>query len=141
MADRPGVPAHPACTRTRRGLAGSRARAPALAFGKVLRLPETLHCADRHHFEDSHLALHLWLQAIYMMCSSKKGVSTRQLQRTLGVGMKTAWHLGHRIRLVMDDSGSGQIGGGKTVEADETFSRKLWAGKKNKAATRTKSRC
>ncbi|HEV8015846.1 MAG TPA: IS1595 family transposase [Stellaceae bacterium] len=73
-------------------------------------------------FEDSHLALHLWLQAIYMMCSSKKGISTRQLQRTLGCGMKTAWHLGHRIRLAMDDSGSGQIGGGgKTVEADETF--------------------
>jgi transposase-like protein len=73
-------------------------------------------------FEDSHAPLHIWLQAIYLMCSSKKGVSTRQLQRTLGVGMKTAWHMGHRIRLAMACDVSGPLGGeGKTVEADETF--------------------
>ena len=53
-------------------------------------------------FEDSHLPLRLWLQAIHLLCSSKKGISTRQLQRTLGCGMKTAWHLGHRIRFAMD---------------------------------------
>ena len=52
-------------------------------------------------FEDSHLPLRLWLQAIHLLCSSKKGISTRQLQRTLGCGMKTAWHLGHRIRFAM----------------------------------------
>jgi transposase-like protein len=46
-------------------------------------------------FEDSHLPLRLWLQAIHLLCSSKKGISTRQLQRILGCGMKTAWHLGH----------------------------------------------
>lgn len=45
-------------------------------------------------FEDSHAPMRLWLQAIYLMCSSKKGISTRQLQRTLGVGMKTAWQVG-----------------------------------------------
>jgi transposase-like protein len=74
-------------------------------------------------FEDSHAPLRLWLQAIYLMCSSKKGISTRQLQRTLGVGMKTAWHMGHRIRLAMAPSANaGPIGGaGKTVEADETY--------------------
>ena len=73
-------------------------------------------------FEDSHAALRLWLQAMYLMCSSKKGISTRQLQRTLGVGMKTAWHMGHRIRLAMAPAANGPIGGeGKTVEADETF--------------------
>jgi transposase-like protein len=74
-------------------------------------------------FEDSHAPLRLWLQAIYMMASSKKGISTRQLQRTLGVGMKTAWHMGHRIRHAMDPGASaGPIGGeGKIVEADETF--------------------
>ena len=49
-------------------------------------------------FEDSHLPLRLWLQAIHLLCSSKKGFSTRQLQRILGCGMKTAWYLGHRIR-------------------------------------------
>jgi transposase-like protein len=73
-------------------------------------------------FEDSHLALHLWLQAIHLLCSSKKGHSTRQLQRILGCGMKTAWHLGHRIREMMaPTANSGPLGGaGKTVEADET---------------------
>jgi transposase-like protein len=73
-------------------------------------------------FEDSHLPLRLWLQAIHMMCASKKGVSTRQLQRMLGCGMKTAWHLGHRIRFAMaHDASSGPLGGsGKIVEADET---------------------
>jgi transposase-like protein len=73
-------------------------------------------------FEDSHLPLRLWLQAIHLLCSSKKGISTRQLQRILGCGMKTAWHLGHRIRLAMTPNGSlGPLGGaGKTVEMDET---------------------
>ena len=52
-------------------------------------------------FEDSHLPLRMWLQAIHLLCASKKGISTRQLQRTLGCGMKTAWHLGHRIREMM----------------------------------------
>jgi transposase-like protein len=74
-------------------------------------------------FEDSHAPLRIWLQAMYLMCSSKKGISTRQLQRTLGVGMKTAWHMGHRIRLAMAPaSNAGPMGGaGKTVEADETY--------------------
>jgi transposase-like protein len=73
-------------------------------------------------FEDSHLPLHLWLQAIHLMCASKKGISTRQLQRMLGCGMKTAWHLGHRIRHAMGPTpDAGPLGGsGKTVEADET---------------------
>ncbi|MCB2106458.1 MAG: IS1595 family transposase [Rhodobacteraceae bacterium] len=73
-------------------------------------------------FEDSHAPLRLWLQAIHLLCSSKKGISTRQLQRTLGVGMKTAWFMGHRIRHAMAPADSGPIGGsGKTVEADETY--------------------
>ena len=52
-------------------------------------------------FESSHVPMHIWLQAIYLVCSSKKGISTRQLQRTLGGSMKTAWFLGHRIREMM----------------------------------------
>jgi transposase-like protein len=73
-------------------------------------------------FEDSHVPLRLWLQAIHLLCASKKGISTRQLQRMLGCGMKTAWHLGHRIRYAMTPDGSeGPLGGaGKIVEADET---------------------
>src|SRR5205085_870795 len=55
------------------------------------------------------------------LCSSKKGFSTRQLQRTLGCGLKTAWHLGHRIRLAMTPAVAGPMAGdGLTVEADET---------------------
>jgi transposase-like protein len=72
-------------------------------------------------FEDSHLPLRLWLQAIHLLCASKKGHSTRQLQRTLGCAMKTAWHLGHRIRFAMAPAGDlGPMGGeGKTVEIDD----------------------
>src|SRR5271154_1209306 len=74
-------------------------------------------------FESAHVPLHVWLQAIYLICSSKKGISTRQIQRTLGGSMKTAWFLMHRIRHAMgDSSGTGPIGGeGKIVEADEPF--------------------
>jgi hypothetical protein len=73
-------------------------------------------------FEDSHLPLRMWLQAIHLLCASKKGISTRQLQRMLGCGMKTAWHLGHRIRETMkpvtDDNTPSLGGEGKTVEGD-----------------------
>lgn len=74
-------------------------------------------------FESSHLALHLWLQVIHLMCASKKGISTRQVQRMLNCSMKTAWFLTHRIREAMAPaSDAGPIGGeGKIVEADETF--------------------
>lgn len=72
-------------------------------------------------FESSHLELHLWLQIIHLMCASKKGISTRQIQRMLNCSMKTAWFLGHRIREAMADN-NGKIGGlGATVEADETY--------------------
>jgi transposase-like protein len=74
-------------------------------------------------FEDSHLPLHLWLQVIHLMCASKKGISTRQIQRMLQCSMKTAWHLTHRIRHAMSGSSEGgQLGGmGKVVEVDETY--------------------
>lgn len=73
-------------------------------------------------FESSHLALHLWLQVIHLMCASKKGISTRQIQRMLDCSMKTAWFLTHRIRKAMKDGGLAPLGGeGKTVEVDETF--------------------
>jgi len=73
-------------------------------------------------FEKSHVALHIWLQAMHLMCSSKKGFSANQFCRVLGVDFKTGWFIGHRIRLAMDDSGSGPLGGeGMTLEADETF--------------------
>jgi transposase-like protein len=73
-------------------------------------------------FESSHVALHLWLQAMFLMCSSKKGISANQLHRTLGVTLKTAWFMGHRIREAMTDISPVMLGGeGKIVEADETY--------------------
>ena len=73
-------------------------------------------------FESSHIKLHLWLQAIFLIASSKKGISSNQLHRTLGITLKSAWFMAHRIREAMrDDSGSILGGGGSIVEADETF--------------------
>ena len=73
-------------------------------------------------FESSHLPLHLWLQVIHLMCASKKGISTRQIQRMLDCSMKTAWFLTHRIREAMADGGLAPLGGaGGDVEADETY--------------------
>ena len=73
-------------------------------------------------FENSHLPLHLWLQVIHMMCCSKKGVSTRQIQRMLQCSMKTAWFLTHRIREAMKDGSLGPLGGeSMIVEADATY--------------------
>jgi transposase-like protein len=74
-------------------------------------------------FESSHIKLHVWLQAIHLMASSKKGFSTNQFARILGVTIQTAWFLSHRIREAMIDiAPQGPLGGeGKFVEADETF--------------------
>lgn len=73
-------------------------------------------------FESSHLPLHLWLQVIHLMCASKKGISTRQIQRMLQCSMKTAWFLTHRIREAMREGSLAPFGGnGGIVEVDETF--------------------
>jgi transposase-like protein len=73
-------------------------------------------------FEDSHVPMHKWLQAIHLLCSSKKGMSSHQLHRILGVTLKTAWFLAHRIRDAMRDGTLAPLGGnGGAVEADETF--------------------
>jgi len=73
-------------------------------------------------FEDSHVALHLWLQAMHFMCSGKKGISSNQIHRTLGVTLRTAWFMSHRIREAMRTGSLSPMGGaGGIVEADETF--------------------
>ena len=73
-------------------------------------------------FEESHLPLHLWLQAIHLMVSSKKGISSHQLHRVLGITYKSAWFLTHRIRECMRGGDLAPFGsGGGTVEVDETF--------------------
>lgn len=78
-------------------------------------------------FEDSHIALHIWLQAIALVAASKKGISANQLGRVLGVTLKSAWFMGHRIRLAMTQNPSGLMGsGGGVVEADETYVGRKW---------------
>ena len=73
-------------------------------------------------FEESKLPLHIWLQAIHLIASSKKGVSAHQLHRTLECTYKTAWFLAHRIREAMRSNDLRPFwDGGGFVEADETF--------------------
>lgn len=73
-------------------------------------------------FEASHVPLHIWLQAIYLIAGSKKGFSSNQLHRTLGVTLKTAWFMSHRIREAMRSDGLTPLGyDGGVVEADETY--------------------
>lgn len=73
-------------------------------------------------FEASHVPMHHWLQAIFLMASSKKGISSNQLHRTLGCTLKTAWFMSHRLREAMRDGNLGPLGGnGLLVETDETY--------------------
>src|SRR5580692_2869390 len=73
-------------------------------------------------FEASHVPLRLWLQCVHLMASSKKGISSNQLHRTLGVTLKTAWFMSHRVREAMRALGMEPMGGeGKEVEVDETY--------------------
>jgi transposase-like protein len=53
--------------------------------------------------ESSHIPLHVWLQGMHLMCTSKKGFSANQLHRILGITLKSAWFLGHRIREAMKE--------------------------------------
>jgi transposase-like protein len=107
------------------------------SLGKHLALkgskyrPGLYKCADCYEqftvtvgtvFERSKIGLHVWLQAVHLMCASKKGVSAKQLERMLGVTYKTAWFMAHRIREAMKSDNGGMLGGGGgIVEADETY--------------------
>ena len=79
-------------------------------------------------FERSKIPLHKWVLATHLLCASKKGMSSKQIERMLGVTYKTAWFMTHRIREAMNPvDGGGMLGsGGGTVEADETY----WGNKK-----------
>src|SRR6266581_192150 len=71
-------------------------------------------------FESSHIPINKWLLAFYLLCSSKKGMSSHQLHRMLGVTYKSAWFMTHRIREAMrSDPFQTPLAG--TVEADETY--------------------
>lgn len=72
-------------------------------------------------FERSKISLDKWLFAAALMASSKKGISSKQIERMLGVTYKTAWFMTHRLREAMKDGGGLLGGDGKVVEADETY--------------------
>jgi transposase-like protein len=118
-----GPVCHHCGERERVGLLKGKSTRPGLYKCYRCRKPFTVRMGSI--FEASHLPLHLWLQVIHLMCASKKGISTRQIQRMLQCSMKTAWFLGHRIREAMNDNPGmfySPLGGaGKTVEADETY--------------------
>jgi transposase-like protein len=78
-------------------------------------------------FEGTHLPLRTWFTALYLLAASSKGISSVKLGEHLGVGQKTAWFLGQRIRRMMEDK-EGLLRG--IVEVDETY----LAGKRRKRA-------
>lgn len=69
--------------------------------------------------EDTKIPLHKWLLAIHLMCASKKGISSLQLHRMLGLARRSAWHLSHRIRAAMMDTAPEMLAG--AVEVDEAY--------------------
>lgn len=77
-------------------------------------------------FEDSKVPMRVWLQAMYLIAGSKKGISSNQLHRILGVTLKTAWFMSHRIREAMRSDDTTIFGGNSgVVEVDETFIGRL----------------
>jgi transposase-like protein len=73
-------------------------------------------------FEASHIPLNIWLQAVFLVASSKKGISSNQLHRSLGISLKSAWFMSHRIRESMRGGDLALFGqGGGVVEVDETY--------------------
>lgn len=70
-------------------------------------------------FEASNVPLSKWLPAIYLCTAHKKGISSYQLAKDIGVSQKTGWFMLHRIRALMVDKSPVMLS--KTVEADETY--------------------
>src|SRR3984957_3075437 len=98
----PNGPVCPKCgTIGRAGRLEGKSTRPGLWKCYACRKPFTVRMGSI--FESSHVPLHVWLQVIHLMNSSKKGFATRQIQRTLECSMKTAWFLGHRVRECMKE--------------------------------------
>jgi len=116
----PNGPVCPHCAAEGRGsrIEGGR---PGLLFCGACRKQYTVTVGTV--FERSKVPLHIWLYCNHLICSSKKGISSHQLARMLGVTYKTAWFMAHRIREAMAPSGSEEpMGGeGEIVEIDETY--------------------
>lgn len=102
---------------------GGKSHRPGLYKCKDCRQPFTVTVGTV--FERSHIPLNVWLKATHLLCASKKGMSSKQLERMLGVTYKTAWFMTHRIREAMTSYQApkllGGSGTGGIVEADETY--------------------
>jgi transposase len=70
-------------------------------------------------FEKSSTSLHTWFYAMYLMGSTRCGISAKQIQRETGVTYKTVWRIFKQIRSLLSD-GDLQLEG-PTVEVDETY--------------------
>ena len=70
-------------------------------------------------FEKSTIPLSTWMAAVYVLTGHKKGISSLQLSRDLGVTQKTAWFMNHRIRLIMGEPAPEPLA--DIVEVDETY--------------------
>ena len=95
-------------------------------------------------FESSHIPLHKAMQAVHLLCSSKKGISSHQLHRVLEITYEAAWFLSHRIREAMRSGALAPMGGAGSsgvVEADETFIGRKRASPSGAAVARTRTPC
>lgn len=70
-------------------------------------------------YENSNLPLRTWFLTFYILSVSKKGISSIELSKTLGITQKSAWYLLHKIRYAMKNAESKQLQG--VVEVDETY--------------------
>ena len=83
---------------------------------------EQFTCTVGTVFERSKIPLTKWLAALFMLASSKKGVSAHQVHRMLGISYKSTWFMMHRLREAMRTGGLTPMGSaGSIVEIDETF--------------------
>jgi transposase-like protein len=82
-------------------------------------------CGHQEHpmkgtiFEGSSTSLQLWFDAIYLMASTRCGISAKQLEREIGVTYPTAWRMFNRIRSLLGQDGDGLLSG--TIEMDEAY--------------------
>jgi transposase len=89
-------------------------------------------------FQDTRTPLTLWFYAIYLFVTTRHGVSGKELQRQLGVTYKTAWRIGHQIRILMDSADEFTALQGH-VEADETYVGGYSPGKRGRSLDSNKT--
>lgn len=98
--------------------------------GKIYRTNRGFKCGDKTClkkfsvisgtiFENTKISLRTWFAAMYLISTSKKGISSLQLAEQLGITQKTAWFVNHRIREMLKENSGEKLQG--QVQADETF--------------------